>query len=307
MKEKIPLGRKPDNDKENNEKIDRIIEHPSCRPVGNPDDGPDDRNNPRPPEPPRPSQPQQPRSTDPRKEFERSFMSPFGSDDDLNSFFGRSLFRSNEEFMLDFDRGLSELHERMDSMFRGGMEGNQELPGEGGPFVYGFSMHSGPDGVPHYKEYSNMPTEMREAFREQRELPSPSSCTDGSCDTGVGCGSNSSPNPRQNPARQFIERHTGNIVRKPYTDIMDCGDHISITMELPGIDKKYIALELEGSELEVSVDTPERKYYNKIPLPVEVEVEPESIEANFKNGVLNINIKHKEQNKKKESNKIKIN
>ena len=87
---------------------------------------------------------------------------------------------------------------------------------------------------------------------------------------------------------------------------MDCGDHISITMEMPGVDKKDIDLWQEDNELVVKVDTPERKYYNKVPL--NADVKPKSIKANYKNGVLNITLKtpKPKRTEKKENKRIDI-
>ena len=74
-------------------------------------------------------------------------------------------------------------------------------------------------------------------------------------------------------------------------------------MELPGVEKKEIDLKSQDHELEVTVDNPLRKYYKKLSLPAEVE--PKSITANFKNGVLEVQLKRVEP-KKMTGKKIKI-
>jgi HSP20 family protein len=159
-------------------------------------------------------------------------------------------------------------------MFQQAMEGKLEKPGAGGPFVYGISMRTGPDGVPHIQEFGNMPPEIRERMNPPRRLPLTAAGELGSDITGVGSDDSETQ---------------GFQSRKPLTDIMECDDHLNITMELPGIEKKDIELEIVDNELEVNVDTPVRRYHNKLPLPTEVD--PNSISANFKNGVLDVNVK----------------
>jgi len=213
------------------------------------------------------------------------FSSPF--DDDFDSFFG-SPFEPRETLFMDIERDIADMHERMDKMFKQAMDGKLEKPGPGGPFVYGFSMRTGPDGVPHIQEFGNMPPELRERMSQTRRLPFTSSGELGSCSAGK-ASSSSESNDFQS--------------RKPLTDIMECDDHLTITMELPGIEKKDIELEILDNELEVNVDTPVRKYYNRLPLPAEVD--PKSISANFKNGVLDVNVKRIKTQPKK-GKRIKI-
>jgi HSP20 family protein len=201
----------------------------------------------------------------------RALSSPF--DDDFNSIF-RSPFGQKDSLFTDIERDMAEMHERMDKMFQQAMEGKLEKPGAGGPFVYGISMRTGPDGVPHIQEFGNMPPEMRERMNPPRRLPL----------TGVGELDSSSSGVCSDDSE-----NQGFQSRKPLTDIMECDDHLKITMELPGIEKKDIKLEIVDNKLEVNVDTPVRKYHNRLPLPTEVD--PNSISANFKNGVLDVNVK----------------
>ncbi|WP_455391557.1 Hsp20/alpha crystallin family protein [[Eubacterium] cellulosolvens] len=216
------------------------------------------------------------------------FRSPF--DDDFDSIFGRSPIGTRGDFFMDIERDFAEMHERMDRMFKQAMEGKIDEPGPGGPFVYGFSMRTGPDGVPHIQEFGNMPPEMRNRLNAPRRLPLTSDGELSSCATGS--------------TRAPVEENREIDSRKPLTDILDCDDHFTITMELPGIEKQDIDLEVLENELEVNVDTPIRKYYNKLPLPGEVD--PKSIKANFKNGVLDIYLKRLKP-KPKKGKRIKIN
>ncbi len=92
-------------------------------------------------------------------------------------------------------------------------------------------------------------------------------------------------------------------VREPFTDVMEDERNIYITMELPGVEKEDINMELVDSSLIVTVDTGIRKYYKEIPLPDYAD--PENIEAKYNNGVLDITIKKKEEKKAKKKIKVK--
>lgn len=192
------------------------------------------------------------------------FRSSF--DEDFDRLFQRSPFFDRADPFMDFEREIGGMHERMDKIFKQALDGKIEKQGKGGPFVYGFSMRTGPDGIPHVQEFGNMSPEMMHRFREGNNL--------------------SLPGPGE------IQTETGTIAlprREPLTDIIEHNDHFTITLELPGIDKKDIDLEIKDDILEVNVDTPLRKYFKKLPLPSEVE--PKSIDASFNNGVLDVNVK----------------
>ena len=176
---------------------------------------------------------------------------------------------------MDVEREFEEMHERMDKVFKHAMDGKLEKPNSGGPFVYGFSMRTGPDGIPHIQQFGNMSPEMLRRFGTTGALP-----LRGSGEIGSTSGLNERPNKA---VGLEINR------REPLTDIIEHDKHFTITMELPGIEKKDIDLNIINNELEVLVDNPERKYYKKLPLPSEVD--PEIISANFKNGVLDVSVK----------------
>ncbi len=215
-------------------------------------------------------------------------------DDDFDSIFSRSSFGFRDDIFSDMEREFSEMHKRMDKLFRQAAEGKLQ-PGEGGPFVYGFSMRTGPDGIPHVQEFGNMPPELRSRFRESKALPFTAegelgeSCN--TCGPAPGTGKYSPTRERRGVSGEFSN------TRKPLTDVLDCDNHVSITVELPGIEKKDINLEIIDNELELDVESPTRKYYDKIPLPAEVD--PNSISASFKNGVLEVCVKRLKPKKKK--------
>ena len=60
----------------------------------------------------------------------------------------------------DIFRDIEEEFARMDEMFKMSIgEAMKRKPGEGGPFIYGFSMRTGPDGKPIINEFGNVPQE----------------------------------------------------------------------------------------------------------------------------------------------------
>jgi HSP20 family protein len=82
---------------------------------------------------------------------------------------------------------------------------------------------------------------------------------------------------------------TGESRREPLTDVMEREDSISITVELPGVEKEDIDLRATSDKLTIKVDNPQRRYYKEVDLPSAVD--PNSVKATFKNGVLDITLK----------------
>lgn len=77
--------------------------------------------------------------------------------------------------------------------------------------------------------------------------------------------------------------------REPLTDVIERGDSLSITVELPGVEKDQIDLRATPKELTISVEHPDRPYFKEVDLPAAVD--PDSVEATFKNGVLDITLR----------------
>lgn len=209
---------------------------------------------------------------------DRRFSSPF--DDEFDTIFRGSPFTDSDDIFKGVERDIEEMHERMDRIFGHAMEGRLEKPSIGGPFVYGFSMRTGSDGIPHVQEFGNVSPDMMRKFRASQNLTLP------------GPGDIKSEMSDSLPSS-----------REPLTDIIEHDDHYTITLELPGIEKKDINLEIEDNMLMVDVNTDIRKYFKRLPLPSEVE--PKSIAASFNNGVLDVNINRSKSNPKK-GKKIKI-
>jgi len=75
-------------------------------------------------------------------------------------------------------------------------------------------------------------------------------------------------------------------IREPLTDIIEEKERIRVIVELPGVDKEDIQLNVEDGLLDISVDREDRKFSKQLELPAAVD--PDSTTATYKNGVLEV-------------------
>ncbi len=163
----------------------------------------------------------------------------------------------------DIDREFARMKEYMDRMMRRAIRGELDQ-GEQGPYVYGFTMRLDPDGKPHIEEFGNTkPSRRLEGGDEQFKIAE----------------------------------------REPLTDIIESDDSISITLEIPGVEKDDINLTVEKDKVSINVDTEQRKYFKEIPL--KVNVDSNKPKATYKNGVLDIILK-KVETKDRKGKKVEI-
>jgi HSP20 family protein len=92
--------------------------------------------------------------------------------------------------------------------------------------------------------------------------------------------------------------------REPLTDIIEGDDDVAVTVELPGVEKDDIDLNITNEYLEIKVDSPQRKYHKRLDLPCDVL--PKTTKATYKNGILDVSIKRKEKKKPGEGYKVNI-
>jgi HSP20 family protein len=92
--------------------------------------------------------------------------------------------------------------------------------------------------------------------------------------------------------------------REPLTDIIEGDDDVAITVEIPGVEKEDIKLNVTPDNLEIRVDTEKRKYHKILDLPCDVK--PKTTKATYKNGILDIVLKRKEKKKQGESYHVNI-
>ena len=92
--------------------------------------------------------------------------------------------------------------------------------------------------------------------------------------------------------------------REPLTDIIEGDEDVSITVEIPGVERDDINLDITRDNLEIKVDTPNRKYHKNLPLPCDIL--PKTTKATYKNGILDIVMKRKEKKKTGEGYRVNI-
>lgn len=92
--------------------------------------------------------------------------------------------------------------------------------------------------------------------------------------------------------------------REPLTDIIEGDSDIAITIEIPGVEKDNIDLNVTEETLEIKVDAPERKYHKVVNLPNKVKTK--STKATYKNGILDIVLEKKDNKKGGSGYKVSI-
>lgn len=89
------------------------------------------------------------------------------------------------------------------------------------------------------------------------------------------------------PSYRGIEPSLG---REPLVDVMDEKDRFKIFVELPGVDKEKVKLDVAEDSVEVKTED-EKKFYKMINL--DSAVDPDSSKASYKNGVLTLELEKK--------------
>jgi len=100
------------------------------------------------------------------------------------------------------------------------------------PFVYGFRITIGPDGVPKIEEFGNI--------RRRRGTK---------------------------PSITEISEE-----REPLVDVLDEDDKVRIIAEMPGVEKERIKLRVQDRKLIIKASNGHRKYYKEVDLPAEVDI-----------------------------------
>jgi len=97
-------------------------------------------------------------------------------------------------------------------------------------------------------------------------------------------------------------KHAIDEVREPLTDVFEDKDHVKLYVELPGVEKNDIQLNVTEGRAEVKA----KNFHKVIDLPTK-HIEFEKTTANYKNGVLEVMIpKKKETASEEKKNAIKI-
>jgi len=83
--------------------------------------------------------------------------------------------------------------------------------------------------------------------------------------------------------------------REPLTDIIEGEENVAITLEIPGVEKNDIKLNIKKNTLQIKIDAPHHNYQKIVDLPCNIK--PKSTKATYKNGILDIVLEKKEKKK----------
>jgi HSP20 family protein len=178
------------------------------------------------------------------------------------------MFRGLEEMRREMERQFEEQFKNFESTVPKELVREYQTPEGGkvrevGPIVYGYSMTIGPDGKPRVREFGN--------------VRSPSSSLHG------GGGSFTRP---------LISSE-----REPLADVTTSNTEVKVILEMPGVSKDKIRINAYDNSVEIKSDDPQRKYHEVIDLPQEADIE--TAKSSYRNGILEITFKKKEQTKPK--------
>jgi HSP20 family protein len=165
---------------------------------------------------------------------------------DLPAFFA-DFEKEFPDFFRDFEREFARMQGMMERVMEDAVK-HANSPRRGEPFVYGFSMRVGADGVPHL--------------------------------TPFGSAVNQTPlTPEEGGAPALPD------AREPLTDVQETEREITVTVELPGAEKQDVQLHVAEDLVTVKVEKG-RRYAARVKLPAKVE--PASAKATFKNSILDL-------------------
>ncbi len=82
---------------------------------------------------------------------------------------------------------------------------------------------------------------------------------------------------------------------EPLTDIIEGDEEVAVTVEIPGVGKEDIDLDVTEDTIEITACGPEREYHELIDLPCVIK--PKTMKVTYKNGVLDVVVKRKEKKK----------
>ncbi len=76
--------------------------------------------------------------------------------------------------------------------------------------------------------------------------------------------------------------------QEPAADVLEGVREVFVTVEVPGVSREDIELRVSEGALVVAASTPDRKYYQEIPLPAPVL--PTPVRTTYRNGVLDVTL-----------------
>ncbi len=97
-------------------------------------------------------------------------------------------------------------------------------------------------------------------------------------------------NIKANPKKTIVKK-----TREPLVDVIESDKEVTITAELPGVEKRDIDLKTEKNKITIAVERP-RQFYKEIYL--DYNILPKTAKASLKNGILEIAVKKSKKRKK---------
>lgn len=146
---------------------------------------------------------------------------------------------------------------------------------EVGPIVYGYSMTIGPDGKPKVTEFGNIKHLSRGGIRNIR---------------GTNTGYNMD--------------HQITAEREPLADVSVMEDEIKVVIEMPGVKKENIKINVREGEVEVLTNDAQRRYHRTLELPKETDID--TAKSTYNNGILEVRFNKKKNEAKPKGKEIKI-
>jgi HSP20 family protein len=183
-------------------------------------------------------------------------------------FFGRrgffdEMFKGFDEMRREMERGFEDMGKDIPkNLIREYTTSEGAKVREVGPVVYGYSMTIGPDGKPKVREFGNV---KRSKF---------------------GFGGMSRPEVTSD--------------MEPLVDVTTTDNEVKVIVEMPGVSKEKIKINANNNTVEVRSEDPQRRYHQTIEIPPETNIETAT--SFYKNGILEITFKKKEQPKGKTIN-----
>jgi len=174
--------------------------------------------------------------------------------------FFEDMFRGFDRMKQEMEREFEEMEKRIPKdLIREYTTSEGGKVREVGPMVYGYSMTVGPDGKPRIREFGNVkPSRLGFAGFTRPEISSET---------------------------------------EPLVDVTTTDKEVKVVVEMPGVGKDKIKVNVYDSTVEVKSEDPRRKYHRTIEIPVETDIETAT--SNYNNGILEVTFKKKEQTKGK--------
>ena len=184
-------------------------------------------------------------------------------------FFGfPDIFMGFDEMRKEMERGFENAFKNIQDQAPKDLVKEYQTPGGGkvreyGPFIYGYSMTVGTDGKPKVREFGNVKSPFNIGTRAD-----------------------------------FFTRPFISSEREPLADVTTTDNEVKVAVEMPGVSKENIKINVYDNSLEVTTTgTEQRKYHEVIQIPPQTNIETAT--STYKNGILEVVFKKKEQSKPK--------